>query len=346
MDKVRLGRTGLMVNKIGFGGIPIQRLTEDEAVNVVSRCLDLGVDFIDTANAYTTSEECIGKAIKGRCHEVYIATKTSAHTREGILENLDLSLKRLGTDYIDLYQFHGVNDIPALEKILDPEEGLYQVFEEARKAGKIRHIGITSHQIDAAKAEVKSGRFETVMFPFNFITCEPADELLPLCKEHDVGFIDMKPMAGGMLENAVVAFKYLFQFPEIVLIPGVQDIREIEEIMALYEGPHGMTAAERAEMHRLTDELGTRFCRRCEYCQPCQQGIAISLLMTFPALIKRLPPDWYLKKHPFIPSAMEKAANCVECGECEARCPYNLPIREIIKESYSLYEKVKAEYGA
>ena len=342
MDKVRLGKTGLMVNKIGFGGIPIQRLTEAEAVNVVSRCLDLGVNFIDTANGYSTSEERIGKAVKGRRHDVYIATKTGARTKEGIKENLELSLKRLDTDYIDLYQFHGVNDMPTIDKILDPEDGLYRVFESARQAGKIRHIGITSHQIDAAKAEVKTGKFETIMFPFNFITCEPADELLPLCQEHDVGFIDMKPMGGGLLENAAVAFKYLFQFPEIVLIPGIEDIREIEEIMALYEGPHEITAAERAEMQRLTEELGTRFCRRCEYCQPCQQEIPIPLLMSFPTFVKRLPPDWYLKS-PFIPGAMEKAATCVECGECEARCPYNLPIRAMIKESYDLYEKVKAE---
>jgi predicted aldo/keto reductase-like oxidoreductase len=342
LDKVRLGKTGLMVNKIGFGGIPIQRLTEDEAVNVVRRCLDLGVNFFDTANAYSTSEERIGKAIRGRRDDVYIATKTGARTKEGIEENLELSLKRLGTDHIDLYQFHGVNDMATIEKILDPEDGLYRVFEAARQAGKIRHIGITSHQIDAAKAQIKTGRFETIMFPFNFITCEPADDLLPLCKEHDVGFIDMKPMGGGMLENAAVAFKYLFQFPDIVLIPGIQDVREIEEIMALYQGPHEITAAEHADMQRLTAELGTRFCRRCEYCQPCQQEIPISMVMSFPTFVKRLPPEWYLKS-PFIPGAMEKAATCIECGECEARCPYNLPIREMIKESYNLYEKVKAE---
>jgi predicted aldo/keto reductase-like oxidoreductase len=342
LDKVRLGRTGLMVNKIGFGGIPIQRLTEAEAVNVVRRCFDLGVNFIDTANGYSTSEERIGKAVKGHRHDVYIATKSFARSKEEIKEHLDLSLKRLGTDYIDLYQFHQVSSLEAMKRILDPEDGLMKTFEEAKKAGKIRHIGATAHQMDVAKELVKSERFETIMFPFNFITCEPADDLLPLCKQHDVGFIDMKPMGGGLLENAAVAFKYLFQFPEIVLIPGIQDVREIEEIMALYQGPHEITASERAEMQRLTAELGTRFCRRCEYCQPCQQEIPISMVLSFPTFVKRLPPDWYLKS-PFIPGAMEKAATCIECGECEARCPYNLPIREMIKESYDLYEKVKAE---
>ena len=343
MEKIRLGKTGLMVNRIGFGGIPIQRLTDDEAVAVVRKCLDLGVNFLDTANGYSVSEERIGKAIKGRRDEVYIATKSGGRTRESIEQHLELSLKRLDVDYIDLYQFHGVNDQARLDKILDPEDGLYKVFEEARQAGKIRHIGVTSHQLDMAKALVKTGRFETVMFPFNFITCEPADELLPLCKEYDVGFIDMKPMAGGMLENAAVAFKYLFQFPDIVMIPGIEKLHEIEEIIGLFEGPHEMTAAEQAEMKRLTEELGTRFCRRCEYCQPCSQEIAISMLMTFPTFVKRLPPDWYLKS-PWIPQLMEKSTACSDCGECEARCPYHLPIREMMKDSYNLYEELKVKH--
>ncbi len=341
MKKIRLGKTDMMVTRIGFGGIPIQRLTEAEAVKVVRRCIDLGVNFIDTANGYTVSEERIGKAVKGRRDDVFIATKSGSREAAEIQKNLDLSLQRLDTDYIDLYQFHGVNDQATLDKILAPESELYIVFEKAKKAGKIRHIGITSHQIDIAKKQVESDRFETVMFPFNFITCEHAEELLPLCKEHDVGFIDMKPMAGGMLDNATIAFKYLFRFPDMVIIPGIEKIHEIEEIMDIYNGPHEMTAEENEKMQQMRDELGTRFCRRCDYCQPCQQEIPISMLMTFPSFVKRLPPDWYLKG-PWIPGMMERAANCIECGECEARCPYQLPIREMIKESYDLYEKMKA----
>ncbi len=341
MEKIKLGKTGMMVTRLSFGGIPIQRLNESDAVKVVQKCLDLGVNYLDTANGYTTSEERIGKAVKGRRHDVFIATKTFPGTPDIIEKNLELSLKRLDTDYIDIYQFHGINDKATLEKILDPENGLYKVFEKAKKAGKIRHIGITSHQMDAAKLEIKSGRFETIMFPFNFITNEPAKELLPLCREHDMGFIVMKPLAGGMLDNATIAFKYLLQFPDIVTIPGIEKIREIEEIAAIYEGPQKITAAERKKMQQMTEELGTRFCRRCDYCQPCAQGIPISMIMTFPTFVKRLPPDWYLKS-PFIPEAMAKAASCTECGECESRCPFKLPIREMIKEGYNLYEQVKA----
>jgi predicted aldo/keto reductase-like oxidoreductase len=343
VEKIRLGKTGLRVTRLGFGGIPIQRLTEDEAVKVIRRCLDLGINFLDTANGYTTSEERVGKAVKGHRHEVIIATKSGGRTKEDIEKHLDLSLKRLDTDYIDLYQFHGVNDLPSLQKILDPGAGLYQVFENAKKAGKIRHIGITSHQMDAAKAEVKSGRFETIMFPFNFITREPAEELLPLCREHDVGFINMKSMNGGMIDDPVIAFKYLFRFPDIVIIPGIEKTREIEEIVKIYRGSHRLTEAELARMEELRDELGTRFCRRCDYCQPCQQQIPISMVMTFPSFVKRLPPDWYLKS-PFIPQGMARAATCTECGECEPRCPYNLPIREMIAENYKLFEEIKAKH--
>jgi predicted aldo/keto reductase-like oxidoreductase len=341
LEKIRLGKTGMMVTRIGFGGIPIQRISEDEAVKIVQRCIDLGINFFDTANSYTVSEGYIGKAIKGRRDDVFIATKTGAREADEIEKHLELSLQRLDTDYIDLYQFHGVSDQAALDKILAPENGLYEVFEKAKKTGKIRHIGITSHQIDVAKKQVESGFFETMMFPFNFISREPGEELLHLCKEHDVGFINMKPIAGGMLNNVTIAFKYLFQFSDMVIIPGIEKIREIDEIISIYNDPHEMSAEENAEMERMREELGTRFCRRCDYCQPCQQEIPISMLMTFPSMVKRMPSDWYLN-NPRISEMMEKVVTCIDCGECEERCPYDLSIREMIKESYDLYESVKA----
>lgn len=340
MDKIRFGKTGLMVTRIGFGGIPIQRLPEAEALKVVARVLDLGLNYIDTANGYTNSEERIGKVLKGRKRQdVIIATKTGARTVKEMEEHLDLSLKRLQTDYIDVYQFHQVGQEPWMQEVLAADSPVYAFFQKAKKAGKIRHIGVTSHQIDIAKKLVESDKFETMMFPFNFITSEPAEQLLPLCEKHDVGFVDMKPMAGGMLYDAAVAFKWLFRYPNQVLIPGIEKIEEIEEIVALYEGDRAMTAEEEARMESLKDDLGTRFCRRCDYCQPCPQEIPISMVMTFPSFVKRLPSDWFVKG--FVPEAMNKARNCAECGECESRCPYGLPIREMLKENYDLFERVK-----
>ena len=341
MEKIRLGRTEMMVSKLGFGSIPIQRVSDDEAVAVIRRCLELGVTFIDTANGYTTSEERIGRAISGRREGLIIATKSHAPTREGIENDLKLSLKRLGVEYIDLYQFHNIHDTDTLERVLEPN-GVMDVVQEAKRVGLVRHIGASSHSLDTAKEIVKSDRFETIQFPFNFITCEPADELLPLAREHDVGFIAMKPLAGGMLDNVTIAFKYLFQFPDVVPIPGAEKVHEIEEIVQIMEQPLAMTAAEQREMEQLKQELGTRFCRRCDYCQPCPEGIPISDAITFPSLLKRMTPKRLFSGR--FGESMEKAANCTECGECEEKCPYQLPIREMIAEYVKQYQAEKKKY--
>ena len=342
MKKVRLGQTNMMVSQVGFGGIPIQRLTDEDAIEVVKKCFELGVTYFDTANGYTTSEERIGKALKGHRDEVIIATKSHPATKEEIGKNMELSLSRLGIGYIDLYQFHGVNDFNALDRIMKPD-GLMTVVEAAKAKGLIKHIGITSHQIDVAKKAASSGKFETVMFPFNFVAPEAADELIPLCKKHDVGFICMKPMAGGMVDNATIAIKYLLQFPEIIPIPGIEKKSEIEEIIKIVEGKNKMTLAEKSEMKHIRDNLGSRFCHRCDYCQPCTMSIPISTVMTIKSSYKRLPQERFFA---MFGTAVDKAVNCSDCGECEKRCPYNLPIREMIKEQVSWYQDLKAKFSA
>ncbi len=341
MEKIRLGRTNMMVSRLGFGGIPIQRLSEDDAVDVVGRCIDLGATFIDTANAYSTSEERIGKAIAGRRAGLYLATKSTARDREGVERHLNKSLEKLGVDYIDLYQFHGVSSTADLEGVLDPN-GPRAVVEEARKAGKIRHIGITSHSMDTAIAAVKTDQFETIMFPFNFVANEAAEELLPLAREHDVGFIAMKPLAGGMLDNATIAFKYLLQFRDLVHIPGIERKSEFEEIVKILSGPKEMTEEETAEMQRLRDELGTSFCRRCDYCLPCPQQIPLSMVMNMKAFVKRMPGERVFTGG--IAGSMERATTCNECGDCLERCPYDLPIPDMIAELVEWYDAAKGEF--
>ena len=341
MDKIRLGKTGLMVSRIGFGGIPIQRLTDDQAVTVVKKCLDLGITYIDTANAYTTSEARIGIAIAGRRKGLTIATKSGARNKEGVEQHLALSLKNLGTDYIDLYQFHGVNDSKNLQMVLDPN-GPMSVVQKAMKDGVIKHVGITSHSMDAAKEAVKTDRFETIMFPFNFITSEPAEELLPLCREHDVALIAMKPLAGGMLDNATIAFKYLLQFPDVIPLVGIEKPPEIEEIVGLLGKSWKLTAAERRQMQKMIAELGNKFCRRCDYCQPCTANIAISTVMNMPSFAKRMPPARIFTG--MFGDVMKRAYDCTDCGDCEERCPFKLPIREIMKERRDWFEATKMEY--
>ncbi len=341
MEKIRLGKTEMMVAGLGFGGIPIQRVPEEEAIAVVHKCLELGINFLDTANGYTTSEERIGKAIKGKREGIFLATKSLTRTREDIEKHLKLSLERLGVDYLDLYQFHNISDAKALETVLDPD-GPRGAVEGAKRAGLVKHIGITSHQIDIAKDAVKTGLFETLMFPLNFMSYEGKEELLSLCKQHDVGFIAMKPLAGGMIDNAAIAIKYLLQFPDIVLIPGIERVPEIEEIARVFKGPKEMTAGEKQEMERIRQELGARFCRRCDYCQPCQVEIPIADVMSFPNLRKRLPlVRLYTGK---FAESFVKADECTDCGDCEERCPYNLPIRDMMKEHVKMHQAGKLEY--
>jgi len=341
MEKIRLGKTGLMASRIGFGGIPIQRVPEDEAVAVVRKCLDLGVNYLDTAMAYTNSEEKIGKAIAGRREQVILSTKTQAKTAAEAERSLAQSLKRLGVETIDLYQFHNVSSMDNLEGVLAPG-GPLSALEDAKKAGIIRHIGITSHQIDAAKAAVRSDRFETIMFPFNFITREATEELLPMARERDMGFIAMKPLGGGRLTNATLAFKFLFQYPDVLPIPGIEKAGEIEEIVQLAEGPKEMTASEEKEIERLREELGNYFCRRCDYCRPCTVEIPISNVMSMPMFFNmRSRKSLFSGK---TAALMEKAAECISCGECEQRCPYHLPIRRMIFDYVNRYEKEREKY--
>jgi len=341
MERVRLGRTGLEVTRIGVGGIPIQRLTEDEAVRVVQHCLDLGINFLDTANGYSTSEERMGKAVAGRREQVIIATKTGATDRAGATEHLELSLERIGTDYIDLWQFHNVSTFEDLDRVLGAG-GAMEAAQEARASGKIRHIGITSHTMEVALKATASDRFETIQFPFNVITSEPADELIPLAREHDVGFIAMKPLAGGLLDNAEIAFKYLLQFEDVVPDPGIEKPAEIDQIVAIVNSASELSAADREEIGRMRDELGTQFCRRCQYCQPCPEGIPIPSIMNLVSFNKRLPREQMFSG--WVADAVDKARGCAECGECEEKCPYGLEIRSLIARNVALYDELERAY--
>jgi predicted aldo/keto reductase-like oxidoreductase len=341
MDKVRLGKTELVVSKIGFGGVPLQRLTDGEAAAVTKRCLDKGVTFFDTAIEYSNCEGRVGKAIRNGRQDLIIATKSNFGTRKEIENNLKLSLNQLGVDYIDLYQFHNISNPNSYRSLMDPS-GPIPVVEDAKRSGLVKHIGITTHSMDVAKEAVKSGHFETIMFPFNFVTSEPATELLPLTRQYDVGFIAMKPLAGGLVKQAKIAFKYLLQFPDVVAIPGVQRESEIDEIVEIVEGNPQMTGAERMEMARVIAELDKKLCRRCGYCQPCPQGILILRLMDLLPFLINQPPQIVFT--PEILTQIEKVTDCDKCGECEKKCPYHLPIMGLIVEHANAYRTEYQKY--
>ncbi len=343
MDLKRLGRTGLLVTAVGFGGIPIQRLEEEDAVAVVRHCLDRGVNWIDTAHGYTTSEGRIGQAIAEMAKKPVLATKSHGLTAEAVTAEMEQSFQRLGVGYIDLFQFHGVSKPENLEKVTAPN-GPLDVARRARDAGRIGHIGATSHNLDVAMELVKSEWFDTLMFPFNFITREPADALLPLCRQHDVGFIAMKPMGGGLLEDATVAFKWLRQFPDVLPLVGIQAFAEIDQIVEILEGPAELTSAEQARIEAIREELGTHFCRSCDYCQPCSAGIRISTVMRLRSAKKRFHASRFYGEE--TQKAVAMVSECIDCGKCEERCPFELQIRETLRANAAWYEEEMALHNA
>jgi len=343
MKKIRLGKTGLMVSRVGIGGIPLTRPPLDEVVAIVNRALDLGVNFIDTANGYSTSEERIGIAIEGRRDEVILATKSAAGDRETAKEHLDLSLRRLRTDYIDLWQFHCIMTMEKYHAIMGPG-GAMEVAQEALDDGRVRHIGFSSHSLKTALRLVATDDFETIQFPFNFISNEAAQELVPLAAKHDVGFIAMKPFAGGMIKEARLAIKYLLQFDNVLPDPGIEKISDIEGVIDVVNGDWGLTGVERQEMHDFRSTTGTRFCRQCEYCMPCPQGVHIHRMTYLQRLYELWPPERYFT-WPLVLNAVESAPNCTKCGECETKCPYQLPIRDMIEENLEFHERMVREYA-
>ncbi len=338
MREHRLGKTELQVSRIGFGGIPIQRLTTEEAVRVVQRCLELGITFFDTATGYTTSEERIGQALAGRREEVVLATKTMARDRAAARQHLEQSLLRLRTDHVDLWQFHNVSTAEAYVQVLGPG-GAMEAALEAREAGLVQHIGITSHSPGIARQAVLSGHFETVQFPLNFVTDEALHELLPLAQSCDLGFIAMKPFAGGMLDDARLAIKWLLQFDGVLPDPGIQKVEEIEEIVGIVEGPWELTLAERQALEQIRAEVGSRFCRRCDYCQPCAQGVPISTVLNLRSFWKRFPPERFFAG--WLAEAVEATRGCIQCGECEDKCPFQLPIRDMVVENLAFYDSLR-----
>ncbi len=341
MRYVVLGKTGLKISEVGFGGIPVIRLTVDEAVAVLRRAFDKGITFYDTANAYLGSEDKMGRAFAGQRDKIVLATKTMKRDAAGAAEHIDTSLRLLGTDYLDLIQLHQV----AQEKdwqAVSGSGGALEALVKAKEAGKVRHIGVTSHSIPMAVKLVKTGLFETIQFPFSFLEPAAADELHVVARSLGLGIIAMKPFGGGVIDNAALSFKFLRQHQDVVPIPGFDSLEYVDEVVALYEAPNAVDDADRAAWAAFRDQIGGRFCRRCEYCQPCPNGVMITPAMSYPIVAHRMSKQVAVN---FSQKAIESVQNCTECGVCLTRCPYQLPIPELIRKNYDLYLQHRRELG-
>ena len=335
MRYIILGKTGLEVSEVGFGCIPIIRLSTAEAVMVLRRAYDRGITLFDTANAYLDSEEKMGLAFDGIRSRLVLASKTLKRDRSGAEADIDLSLRRLRTDYIDLFQIHQLSLERDYQAVTGPD-GALEAILRARQAGKIRHIGVTSHSIETAVKLVKTGLFSTVQFPFNFIESKPVEELHPVARQEEMGILAMKPFGGGVLDSAELCFKFLRQFPDVIPLPGFDAVGQVDQIAAIYETENEVFPEDLAAMERYRTELGQQFCRRCEYCQPCEQGVMITSAMNYAIIARRMSGA---KAAGFAVKMMESVRNCTECGECVERCPYSLPIPEMLKKHLALYEQ-------
>ena len=335
MRYVEFGATGLKISELGFGGIPIIRLDTATAVKVLQRACDKGITFFDTASAYRDSEQKMGIAFRGRRDKVVIATKTLKRDAAGAAKHLENSLRKLETDFIDIYQLHQIAQDKDWEAVTAPGGALEAVIR-ARDEGKVRFIGVTSHNLPMAVKLVNTGLFSSIQVPFNFIEHAAKDELRSAALAGRMGILAMKPFAGGMINNAAIAFKFLRRYPEIIPIPGCDSVGSVDEVVSFYDHENTVTEEDLKLMDNFRVELGKQFCRRCEYCQPCPEGVMITPAMAYKIIASRMSPAVSVE---FSRAAMESVRKCIECGICEERCPYELPIEEMLKANYDLYEQ-------
>ena len=323
-----LGKTGLQISRMGFGGIPIQRIDAEGTKTLIHELKAAGVNFIDTARAYTVSEEYLGYALEGIREDFVVATKSMSRTRDAMAADIETSLRNLRTDYIDLYQIHNITP-EQLETVIAPG-GALEALLEAKAAGKIRHIGVTAHSLDTFRMALELPWVETFMFPYNIVETQ-AEELIAKAAEKNIGFICMKPLAGGAIEDATLALRYVLSNPDVtVVIPGMADPKELAQNIAAVSDTSPLSAQEQAKLQQIRDSLGTQFCRRCNYCQPCTVGISISSCFLFDGYLRRYGlADWAKGRYA---SMDTHASDCIGCGACEGRCPYHLPIRDMLKK--------------
>lgn len=336
MREITLGSTGITVPQNAFGALPVQRVNLEQAVCLLRRAYEGGMRFFDTARAYSDSEQKLGVAFSEMRDQVYLASKTQAKTPEKFWTDLNKSLEMLQTDYLDIYQFHCASQVYA------PGDGtgMYECMLEAKAQGKIRHIGITAHQIGVAEDAIASGLYETLQFPFSYLSSEREQALAAKCKEANMGLIAMKGLAGGLITNAKAAMAFMLQFDSVLPIWGVQREKELEDWLSFMEQEPKMTEEIRAFIEKEKTELVGEFCRGCGYCMPCPAGIQINTCARMSLMLRRSPSARWLE--PPMQAEMKKIENCKNCGACKKKCPYELNTPELLRKNYEDYKQVLA----
>lgn len=331
MQTIRLGRTGLVVSKNGFGALPVQRVDMEQAAHLLRKAYENGINYFDTARSYTDSEAKIGYALADVREKIIISTKTPSTTVEGFWADLHTSLEKMKTDYIDIYQFHN----PAFCPKPGDGTGLYEAMLEAKAKGMIRFIGLTNHRLSVATEAVESGLYDTLQFPFSYLASEKEEALVRLCEERDVGFICMKALAGGLITRSEAAYAYLAQFP-VAPIWGIQRENELDEFLAYNDAPPTMNEELTAYIEKERTELVGEFCRGCGYCMPCPVGIEINNCARMSLLLRRSPAASHLS--PEGQAKMKKIENCLHCNQCKSKCPYGLDTPALLERNYEDYK--------
>ncbi len=332
----QLGRTGLNVSVIGMGGIPVQRIDAQEAVSIIEEAIAQGVNFIDTARAYTDSEIKFGQVLPRYKDKVIAATKSMARTKDEMAQDIDRSLRALRLDYIDLYQIHNVKDEISLKTVLEPG-GALEALKEAQLNGKIGYIGITGHIPAVLVKAIGTGEFDTVQFPFNPVETSGSVELIPLTKQLNIGTIAMKPFAGGAITKTILSLRYILEQGFSTVIPGMDTLAQVKENVRAGEQTESLTEDQMSEILAEAATLGETFCRRCEYCQPCPRGIDIPMVFLLNGYWTRYGlKQWAVERYKPL---KVKASECIECGECEEKCPYQLPIRKLLRNAVGNLEE-------
>ena len=336
MREMTLGMTGITVPQNAFGALPVQRVDMDTAVKILRRAYEGGMRFFDTARAYSDSEEKLGNAFSGMRDKIYIATKTMARTPEEFWQQLETSLKLLRTDYVDLYQFHCV------DTCYRPGDGtgMYECMLEAKRQGKIRHIGVTAHKLGVAEECVESGLYETLQYPFSYLSSERECRLVERCREKNIGFIAMKALAGGLLTNSRAIYAYMTQFDNVLPIWGIQKMEELEEWLSFMEKDVEFDEEMREFVRKDREELTGDFCRGCGYCMPCPAGIAINNCARMSLMVRRAPSAGWLNET--WQENMKKIEGCLDCGQCRTKCPYELDTPELLRKNYEDYKRILA----